>query len=403
MAIITIGRIDKKLLLMVLMIIITTTNLFGQKEGRHLIEGNLTKLESIIGPIIAGIILHIIFRKKRVQQIKQKKSRKSFKYIIYLFILRLIHLSVDYFYPFFVREPKYRFVNIRNTMNGITIMLLTLSTFILLKYKYYIHHYITMSLYCVLGISMDLILGGFWEINLKYAYIFIVFLIDDAIVYCFLKYMMDKIYYQYTEVMIYNGIIELILNLAFMAGLGYYEYKNEIKEEDIRFLNIFKSIQTYFKETNPAIIIFFQFLYFLVNYGLMTLLMILIIYYLSPNYMIIPDQIGVIEELLIYQTKKENRFYTIIPFALQIICLLFYFEILELNFFGLNKNTVKNIQEREKDEGKVHISREQTNTKIELTGEYILEDQETTNKDGRTSFLTKNNTTISEDKLNFPF
>ena len=89
---------------------------------------------------------------------------------------------------------------------------------------------------------------------------------------------------------------------------------------------------------------------------------------------------------------------------MQNICLLFYFEILELNFFGLNKNTVKNIQEREKDEGeKVHISREQTNTKIELTGEYILEDQETTNKDGRTSFLTKNNTTISEDKLNFPF
>ena len=187
-------------------------------------------------------------------------------------------------------------------------MLLTLSTFILLKYKYYIHHYITMSLYCVLGISMDLILGGFWDINLKYAYIFIVFLIDDAIVYCFLKYMMDKLYYQYTEVIIYNGIIELILNLAFMTGLGYYEYKNEIKEEDIRFLNIFKSIQTYFKETNPAIIIFFQFLYFLVNYGLMTLLMILIIYYLSPNYMIIPDQIGVIEELLVYQTKKKIDF-----------------------------------------------------------------------------------------------
>ena len=42
------------------MIIITTTNLFGLKEGRHLIEGNLTNLESIIGPIIVGIILHII-------------------------------------------------------------------------------------------------------------------------------------------------------------------------------------------------------------------------------------------------------------------------------------------------------------------------------------------------------
>ena len=51
-------------------------------------------------------------------------------------------------------------------------MLITLFTFLLLKYKYYIHHIITMIIYCILGIAIDAILGAFFIINLKYFYIY---------------------------------------------------------------------------------------------------------------------------------------------------------------------------------------------------------------------------------------
>ena len=71
--------------------------------------------------------------------------------------------------------------------------------------------------------------------------------------------------------------------------------------------------------------------------------------HLKPNHMIISDEIYVYQNLIFFK-EKEKKYYTLIPFFLQILALLFYFEILELNFLGLNRNTVKNIQLREGEE-----------------------------------------------------
>ena len=73
------------------------------------------------------------------------------------------------------------------------------------------------------------------------------------------------------------------------------------------------------------------------------------IFYLKPNHMIITDEIYVYQGLIFYK-DKPNKFYTIIPFSFQIVALLFYFEILEFNFYNLNKNTVRNIKYRERQE-----------------------------------------------------
>jgi len=104
--------------------------------------------------------------------------------------------------------------------------------------------------------------------------------------YCYMKYMMDKLYYQYTEVIIYYGISGLLSKVGFMARLGIYEYKNNINGN---YRNILNTISKYFKTTNVAAIIFFQFIFFLVNFFFKNILMILIIYYLRPNHMILND------------------------------------------------------------------------------------------------------------------
>ena len=46
-------------------------------------------------------------------------------------------------------------------------------------------------------------------------------------------------------------------------------------------------------------------------------------------------------------SEKQNKYFALIPFFFQVAILLFYLEILEFNFCGLNKNTKKNIQRRE--------------------------------------------------------
>ena len=262
---------------------------------------------------------------------------------------------------------------------------MSLVTFILLKYKYYIHHIIVMILYFALGISIDAIIGSYFLIETKAYFICLVLIIDETLIYCFIKYMMDKLYYQYTEVIIYSGISGLITKICIIIGKGIYQYKNNLNE------SIFNSIRDYFKKTNVATIIFFQFFYFIIHSGIDTLLRVLIIYYLRPNHIIINDQISVFEEIIIYlkfenkekNIKESNKYFTIIPFVIQILCLLFYYEILELNFCNLNRNTVKNIQARERyQEDNEQESIDSIKNDIELIDQYYLVDDESEFKDG---------------------
>ena len=119
--------------------------------------------------------------------------------------------------------------------------------------------------------------------------------------------------------------------------------------------------------------------------------MILIIYYLRPNHILINDQINVFLTIIIYKNiankekniKQTDKYYIVIPFVFQILSMLFYFEILELNFCNLNKNTVKNIQARERlQEGNEEETRETVkNNGIELVGQYYFVEDESTFKD----------------------
>ena len=258
MAIIVFGRVDKKLLLIVLMFVIQLVHLITIYEGANYYQDTFVSLLNDFSPIIGGIALYFIFKnKKNVQHNTSGKSKKNFIYVIILFFLLGIHASVDYCFPYFVTEQRYKINNILNTFNGVTIIIITLVTLFLLKYKYYIHHYITMVLFSVLGVIADVIMGGYKIINFRYAYIFIIVLFDEVMISCYMKFMMDKLYYQYTEVLIYYGLSKLISDVGFMTGLGIYEYKNDITSDNAQYRYIFNSIQTYFQTTNVATIIFF--------------------------------------------------------------------------------------------------------------------------------------------------
>ena len=97
----------------------------------------------------------------------------------------------------------YKFKKILNTVNGIELILMSIGTYILLKYKYYIHHMISMFIYFSLGVTIDLIIRSFTEIHYNYVYIYIIYMLNDVTVFCYLKYMMDKLYYNYKEVVLY--------------------------------------------------------------------------------------------------------------------------------------------------------------------------------------------------------
>ena len=159
--------------------------------------------------------------------------------------------------------------------------------------------------------------------------------------------MLDKFYYHYSEVIFYWGITGLLVKIIIFSSLISYEYTNNID-------GYINGINAYFTDTNIFTIIFYQIFYFIIHGGAYNLLIILMIYYLRPNHMIITDELYVFADLIFYE-NKPNKYYTLIPFVVQILSLLFYFEILEFNFCKLNENTFKNIKKRIKKENATNV------------------------------------------------
>lgn len=370
MAIITIGTIDKKLHFIILVTIVRTINLVvSNKVSSEYFNVILWSLEEEIGSVIVGLIMVFIFKPK---QEKRDENKKSFKYLIILFALRMVKSCYERIYKYVLPDTKYRYNAILCTINGFEIFLMSLVTFILLKYKYYIHHMISMVIFCAFGICLDFVLGNFKIIEYDYLYIYVIYIINDVIVFCFLKYMTDKLYYNYSEVLLIWGIIGVIVKFIIFSGMAIYE--DSIGKED----GILNGIKTYFETTNVAIIIFLQILYFLADGGIYYLVTILMLYYLRPTHMIITDQINVYLEIFFF-LERENKYYSILIFVLQMSALLFYYEFLEFNFWNLNKNTAKNIQKRIEEEA---AGRSSVNSEIELGDQYYLNNSKTKSSDG---------------------
>ena len=395
---ISLGKIDKNLLLVVLIIITNLIMLIiDNNMPEEYLNDLLLSLEEEIASILLSIILYYIFKNKNKNKQNNNiniKAKKHFKYIIIFFILRSIKSCYEKIYPYFVEDKSYRYGAILNAVNGVEIILMSIITYLLLKYKYYIHHMISMSIYCALGIGIDFILENFTTLKYNLFFIYIIYIINEVLLYCYMKYMMDKLYYQYVEVIFYYGLFGLIIKIIIFTGLSIYEYKNEID-------GYMYELNIYFKEANVFAIIFVQFIYYLFVDAIYILLTVLLLYYLRPNHNIICDEFNVYTNLLMYK-EKPNKWYTIIPFFFQILALLIYFEIIELNFLGLNKNTIKNIQIREGEEDE---SRGTIQSTIELGNQYYLKDDEQKNIDRNTTLLssfretfTDHTNSISEQK-----
>ena len=339
MSIISLGIIDKKLYLIIFIMIVILINVPVYNIYYEYICFSLSDLEDELSCIIVGIIIRFIFKLSREKGEKRKKSVKSF---IILFILKSIKISFDCLYYEIVLDPKYFYDEILNTINGFEIFLVSLATFLLLKYKYYVHHLIFMVVFCVLGICNDIILDNFSKLEYDYLFIYIIYIINEVLLYSYFKYMLDILFYHYIELLIINGIFGFIIKFIIYLGLIINEYQNDNA-------SLIPSLVYYFKETNTFSIIFFHFFYLLLENGIYMLLTLLILYNLKPNHMIIADEINFYSGIVIFKIDSK-KYYTLIPFAFQMISLLFYLEIFELNVMGLNKNTTKNIQIREKKE-----------------------------------------------------
>ena len=209
---------------------------------------------------------------------------------------------------------------------------------LLLKYEYFIHHYISIFLFLIFCVSIDLLLDNYSLLfNKKFLEIFLNFLdiLTDITYLCYIKYMIDRHYHYYWNIMLSLGIIKIII-ASIVLIYSKVTPKENLGSSFIYFLEYFQDIPT-------GIIISKFIVYFILQFTF-NALQILTIFNLSPEYILISQNVARIIISLKY--GNDNKYICIIFFLLQFFCLMIYLEILELNFLNLNKNTKRKIKLR---------------------------------------------------------
>ena len=237
-------------------------------------------------------------------------------------------------------------------------------TIIMLKAKYYIHNFISMILCFIFLVIIDLIFGNFKNIKPS-AFIDLFLGLLGSLLFCYEKYLMDKKYHSYWNILFFIGLDYFIIYAIYFIVILIIDPNNN---------SIIRIIRK--SQTKNIIINFF--LDAILNEYLTMLLMLLILEYLSVNHELISKGLHLIVmstiNIIYDYNKHKNKLFFLIPAFFLIISILFYLEILEFNFCNLNKNTKRNIMLREEEE---MLLRNNTNvSEIEIDKDLIVKNTE---------------------------
>ena len=274
---------------------------------------------------------------------KKPQKRKCLHYsiLVILFILTIVMKIV-------VKSSKGEISETSSSYNPIAdneflklslemICLIVMSR-IILKYKYFIHHIIYIVLFMVVGIICDVIIDKYEELRNYgiYNFLDILAIIIDSLYYCYIKYLMEKLFIQYWNIGLTLGLTltTFATLLLFVALID----KEKSASDTAMIYTFYKS----FQEGNIGLIILKFFVITFLNFFL-ACFTFLTSFYFEPSFVLISFEIS-----KFYQVLKDHpeKAYVIVFFIFQFFCLMIVLEVIELNFCGLNKNTRRNISQR---------------------------------------------------------
>ena len=363
-------------LLALIQLIITIFEIFYPENIKHQLLGFYSEsLGEILLIIIPYLKCFSISTKK--DKVKCQCSKKNcLHYFILLFLCFSSFTSMSFCNIIGNKRENTNTVimviyDILSTKVGIEIILVTIIDKLLLKYEYYIHHYISILAFLICSVSIDLLLDNYSCLsNIKFLEIIlnIIYIITRVVYLCYIKYMIDKHFHYYWNIKLSSGILELLICIILTIFMVIIP-----KEKRPYF---FSSFFGYINKVPKGIIISKYIICIIFKFIFHTL-EILTIFYLSPEFTFISRNVA---KLIVYlKDGNNNKYIYIIFFFLQFFCLMIYLEILELNFLKLNKNTKRNIKLRVNDE-QIDEDIKQLdilkNNKFEAGNGYVFENNE---------------------------
>ena len=345
---IILGELNKKHFLPFLLAIHQIINKIFNKYYPQNTGNNVFNMYSISFGMMSIIFLPYIFKLKVKEEEKEREIHKK-KWLHYP-LLMIIYLIYNITKALIV-VSKLSSSGINQTVNplaegpfvfiSLEMILLTVASLILLKYKYFIHHVISITGFILFGNFSDLILNYYPQIILYSAFSIIIQLLGiiiDVIYFYYQKYMMEKLFYPYWRISFTIGVS------LFLFSTGYLIYVLVEKDKTNPLIIDSKMFYSYFSNKDVGLKVGRQILTFIFSI-ISSILYILNIYYFNPNYILISFQFSKFVDVLINETTSI-RYFCIIFFIIQLFFLMIYLEILEFNFCNLNKNTKRNIEFR---------------------------------------------------------
>ena len=293
---------------------------------------------------------------------KAKKSRLK-KNIIFFIILVIVEITYNIIYIVYYVKSRTE-SNVRKKEKGeslvyyahsygifflenLEIIFIFLATKFFLKYEYSLQCLISLILFTIFSIIIDIInynnfiykLGGFGIFMLIF-----VELLGESISIVFQKYMMETLFFNPLLAMCFYGLIDLIFTIILgsitYAKNGWYCYKENPRT--CYLANFTDYFQDFGSSDVGSLIASYIFKY--VTY----ILFIYTVYYLTPNHSLLVYIVGkFVENAIEAKTKIAENY---IVFTLLLISFIFYLEVFELAFCGINKDSKKNIENRALDE-----------------------------------------------------
>jgi len=344
---ISLGVVNKKLLFpLVYIICIISYNIYSLTFEYNEVSLLIAGLGYSVGELFIFFI-SLRFKYKRIISKKKKVPIKNYikDYLILFFINAFF--MFQRLIPFYILnsteenenddKKKYMELFINNSLE---IIFITLITILFLKYKYYIHHIISLILLIILSVIIDLVLENFTYADTELVINSIAYVFVNSVMYVYFKYLMERKYYHYMDILFIMGIFDCFL---FLFSLVIIPIAQKTKGS---YKLIFQFYEFYNESgAGKMILIFFM---NLVMKGLMVFLIEMkIVDMLGPSFVYVSYQISRIPSTIM-SIEGNNKWIVLILSLFQILFILFYLEILEFNFCSLNKNTKKSIAERER-------------------------------------------------------
>ena len=285
----------------------------------------------------------ILFNNLGFTSKKKKISKKILKIIIIASccILDYIQKILTFLYSRYILNNLWIF----------DIVFLGAFSLFILNLKLYSHQYLSCLFMIIFGIVLNAI-DVEYDISLIYK-LLLSFIIEITynLAIVLAKYGMDTLFMTPFEITFYEGVFEVVLNIIFLAIATNKELVNPpllielAKSCEYKGKTYLDNFYSYVESMDGKEIL--AFIVQMFSRALFNLFGHIIAFEFTPSHVIFLLMIG--EIFLAFKgTFDSKHIGSLFIILVEIFMLLIFTEIIELNFWGLNDNTRKNIKERER-------------------------------------------------------